>query len=51
MGTSRLDDRHLIIKLPVWYGNVGSGATEMSDPENMVLLFEIALLAPPQVEI
>jgi len=28
-----------------------SGATELPDPENVVLLFEIALLASLQVEI
>jgi len=48
---SGLDDRHLEFRLAVWCGNVGHGATEMPDPENMVLWFEIALLAPPQAEI
>jgi len=28
---------HLEFRLSVWCGNVGSGATELPDPENMIL--------------
>jgi len=42
---------HLEFPLPLWCGNVGSGATEFPDPKKVVLGFEIALLAPPQAEI
>jgi len=31
--TSGFDDRHLEFRLPWWCGNVGSGATELSDPK------------------